>query len=67
MKKLEKQKSIIYSEYLKLSAKYLEINGWRAIVMGPPRIQQPFGSAKMNFEFVIPFTGGKVRKKRAKK
>lgn len=40
---------------------YLETVGWKAMVIGGNKIQQPIGSAKMNFEFVVTFTGGKKK------
>ena len=38
---------------------YLETVGWRAVVVGSPRIEQPHGSRALNYEFVLRFTGGK--------
>jgi hypothetical protein len=41
--------------------KYLETVGWTALVVGNPRIQQQAGEQKMNYEFVVKFTGGKKK------
>lgn len=39
---------------------YLESIGWRAIVVGSPGIRR-HGREHSKFEFVIAFTGGRVR------
>ncbi len=39
---------------------YLETLGWRAIVVGSPRVQQQPGERDFNYEFVVRFTGGKI-------
>lgn len=41
---------------------YLETIGWRAIVVGNPRVQQQPTEREFNYEFVVRFTGGKVKK-----
>ncbi len=56
-KPLKKQKK--ETDILKLAAKFLNENGWKAIVIGPAQVRQPIGSFKYNFEFVLPFTGSK--------
>jgi hypothetical protein len=38
---------------------YLEAVGWKALVVGHPRIQQQPGERAMNYEFVVRFTGGR--------
>ena len=45
-------------------AAYLESIGWRALVVGSPRIQHQLLEREFNYEFVVRFTGG--RKKPAK-
>ena len=40
---------------------YLETIGWRAIVVGNPRVQQQPGDRELNYEFVVRFTGGKKK------
>lgn len=40
-------------------AKYIESNGWKIVVIGPARIQQPFGGLGFNYELVVGFTGVK--------
>lgn len=42
-------------------ARYLETVGWRAFVIGNARVQQQAGERKMNYEFVVKFTGGKKK------
>ena len=37
---------------------YLDAVGWKAVVVGTPRIQRP-GDAAFNYEFVVKFTGGR--------
>ena len=43
---------------------YLESIGWRAIVIGAPRILR-HGREHHTFEFVIQFTGGALRPRKA--
>jgi hypothetical protein len=40
---------------------YLEAQGWSALVVGRPRIQQQPGAREFNYEFVMDFTGGKKK------
>jgi hypothetical protein len=37
----------------------LESVGWSALIIGRARVQQQIGARKMNYEFVVDFTGGK--------
>jgi hypothetical protein len=41
---------------------YLKTIGWSALVVGSPRIQKPPGEREFNYEFVLRFTGGKIKK-----
>ena len=41
--------------------RYLATVGWYAVVVGQTRIQQPPGEGKFNYEFVVRFTGGKLK------
>jgi hypothetical protein len=47
----------------KAIARYLEDKGWRVIVVGDTRIQQPFGERQFNYEFVTRITAHKPEPK----
>ncbi len=51
----------VFKRFADALAVYLEAVGWRAIVVGHPRIQQQPDARAMNYEFVVQFTGGKKR------
>jgi hypothetical protein len=44
-------------------AAYLKANGWNPVVVSSARVQQQPGSAKFNYEFVVPFTGTRIKPK----
>lgn len=47
-------------------AKFIESKGWRVIVIGPCRIQQPEGAREFHYEFVATFMGSKREVPRGK-
>lgn len=59
MKKNKKPKPRSKPDPLRQIAKYIESQGWRVVVIGPARIQQPLGSREFQFEFVVNFVGSK--------
>lgn len=40
----------------------LQERGWKVLVIGGMSVEQPFGSANYNFQFVVKFTGAKYPK-----
>jgi hypothetical protein len=38
---------------------YLAAVGWRALLVGNPRVEQQPGDRQFNYEFVVRFTGSK--------
>ena len=45
------------NEMLETVGRYLKSRGWNVVVIGSPRVQQQLLEAKLNFEFVLKFTG----------
>lgn len=58
MKKKKKVK-VTKRDPLKQIAKIIESNGWKVLVIGSARIQQPLFANQYNYEFVVSFTGAK--------
>lgn len=59
MKKRAPKKKDLPDDMLNSVAKFLEKNGWKVLVIGSPKIQQPIGNFAFNYEFVLSFTGKK--------
>jgi hypothetical protein len=42
---------------------YLDAVGWKALVVGDPRIQQPLDAPEFAYELVVRFTGGRKKER----
>jgi DNA-dependent RNA polymerase auxiliary subunit epsilon len=60
-KKTRKPRKDLTDRLYAVVAEYLEKNGWKAIVIGGTCIKQEITDRKYNYDFVVRFTGGKVK------
>lgn len=58
-KKRTTKKDVVADRMLTATAKFLEKQGWKVLVIGSPRIMQQPGELAFNYEFVLRFTGKK--------
>jgi hypothetical protein len=60
--KMTKEQQRAFDRMAKEVGKFLQTIGWKALVIGIPRVQQQPGELKYNFEFVMRFTGKQIER-----
>lgn len=62
----DKQRKDAHTQLAEAIAVYLSAIGWKALVVGQVTIEQKPTDAKLNYELVVRFTGGKVNSEEGK-